>query len=310
MTIIFSLAATFTGSIAWFNTAKSQSIKANEFAIVKTESAVSGISVHNFYGLTPDGSEFGFNPTPDHSIVWDDHEGTDTTGFTMRPYTAAEPHHPVLFLFKVSGGSETIRLKTNSSYLANNEPESTVEVATYSALGTYPNGTIVKVLADETHNNVSTKYEYVVDSNPHFEMKWIQLVADNNPLSSIVMTHYFLFNDEHLLDNNSSTIKTGNIMVEDNEGNKTQEEVDYIPFASSSFTSSNQSNFVTFNNSVPVFSDSIDLYSGNTFGYTHIGIVLDYYAESLEYIYSYFLGHTVLQHNNGLTFKCDWEMEL
>ena len=301
---IFSLAATFSASMAGFATLQKQSYDANSLPIRKTESSISGISVHEFYGLTADKSEFGFNPTAHHTITWNSHSGSDTTGFTMGKYSTDDANHPVLFIFALNGGPETIKFATDSIYLAHREPESSVTVATYADLQTYAEGTIIKVESDENHHNVATKYEY---TNSTFELKWIELTAENNPLSSAIMTHYFLFADDPTDSTGNCQIKTGNLMVDDGEGNKVSQSKTYLPITSSSFTSANQASFVTFNsNWEPSFTDSISVYDGNTTGYTHLGIVLDYYPDSLEYISSYFLGHPLL--NSGLGFVCDWTL--
>ena len=55
---------------------------------------------------------------------------------------------------------------------------------------------------------------------------------------------------------------------------------------------------------------SIELYSGNTADFGHIGIIIDYYAVSIEYIYSYYMGHDALNNLNGVKFTCDWSMKV
>ena len=302
---IFTLLATFSASYAWFTSILKKDANADSFPVRKTESSISSISVHDFYGLTADESEFGFNPTPNHTITWSGHSGEDTVGFAMGKYSLDNPHHPVLFIFAVHGGVENLKLSTTSTYIAKNEPAHTVTVDTYANLGTYADGTIVKVLADETHAGIPTKYQC---NSSEFELVWMELCSDNNPLSSVVMTHYFLFTDDPRDSTGTNQVKTGNLMVDDGTGNVTSQSKTYVPFASSSFTSANQASFVTFdNNWQPTFHDTISLFEGNTTGYTHLGIVLDYFPDSLEYISYYFLGHNLL--NEGLGFVCDWEME-
>ena len=62
------------------------------------------------------------------------------------------------------------------------------------------------------------------------------------------------------------------------------------------------------NQGEPVFTSSINLFQGSTRGYTHLGIIIDYNIDSLEYLYAFFLGHRFL--NAGLGFICDWSMEV
>ena len=303
---VFTLLAAFTASYAWFSSITKQETDADSFPIRKAESSISSISVHDFYGMTADESEFGFNPTANHVISWDSHAGEDTVGFTMGKYSLDDPHHPVLFLFTLNGGAECIKFETDSTYLAQDEPTHTVTVATYSALAeSYAEKTIIKVEADEKHAGVGTKYKY---SSGEFELVWMELSEDNNPLSSVVMTHYFLFTDDPRDSQGDYQVKTGNLMVDDGEGNKVSTSETYVPLTSSSFTSSNRSSFVSFDeNWEPTFNDFAYAFEGNTTGYTHLGIVLDYYADSLEYISYYFLGHNYL--NEGIGFVCDWALE-
>ena len=61
----------------------------------------------------------------------------------------------------------------------------------------------------------------------------------------------------------------------------------YMPIQSSQLANNNRASFVSFNaQGEPVFANSVDLFQGSTRGYSHLGIVIDYYVESLEYLYS------------------------
>ena len=249
---VFTAFVAATSVLAWFSTNKNVN------------------AVHDFYGLTSDESEFGFNPTANHTITWDEHNGSDSGEFTMGSYSLNDPHHPVMFLFAVDGSNERITLKTDSTYLAQIEPSFTETVATYSALSTYAEGTMIEVTADETRYGCKSVYKY---TNSTFELQRVDLLQTNNPLSSIIDSHYVLFEDDPR-DNNS-----------------------------------NRASFVSFNaEGEPVFANSVDLFQGSTRGYSHLGIIIDYYVESLEYLYSFFLGHVFL--NAGLGFDCDWSMEI
>ena len=133
-----------------------------------------------------------------------------------------------------------------------------------------------------------------------------ELSSTENPLSSIVMTHWFLFADDPTDNSGTNKTTTGNLVIDGSTVEKT-----YVPITeanASSTSTSNMDSFVSFTNNQPEFKQQLLAYSGSTAGYQYIGIVLDYYSESLEYIYSYFLGHPLL--NAGLGFKCDWSMEV
>ena len=308
MMCIFSIFVTVTSVLAWFSTNKSANAGHGSFNIAKIDSAVTAITVHDFYGTTADESEFGFNPTPNHTITWDEHNGSDSGSFEMGAYSLTDPHHPVMFLFEVDGTNEIIKLKTDSPYLAKAIPANDYEVASYSTLATYEDDSIIKVLNDETHNNSVTYYRYHTRDSS-FELEWMDLKQENNPLSSIVVSYYLLFEDDPTDSTGSCYTKTGSLMVDAGFGNKTAQTKTYMPVAASDLNDSNSASFVTFNaNGEPVFNKTANLYQGATRGYSHIGIVIDYLPISLEYIYSFYLGHSFL--NAGLGFVCDWSMEV
>lgn len=133
------------------------------------------------------------------------------------------------------------------------------------------------------------------------------LTSDENPLSSIVMTHWFLFTDNPTDNAGTNRTTTGNLVVDGSVVSKT-----YVPITeanASSTATSNMDSFVSFDEHNDFsFKNDLIAFSGNTSGYQCVGIVLDYYSASLEYIYSYFLGSTYL--NSGLGFICDWSMEV
>jgi len=301
MMCVFTACVTATSVLAWFSTNKNVNADHGSFNIAKVDSAVTAITVHDFYGLTSDESEFGFNPTANHTITWDEHNGSDSGEFTMGSYSLNDPHHPVMFLFAVDGSNERITLKTDSTYLAKIEPAFTETVATYSALSTYAEGTMVEVTADETRYGCKSVYKY---TNSEFELQWVDLLQINNPLSSIIDTHYVLFEDDPRDNQGTCRTKSGSLVLDDVSTNRT-----YMPIQSSQLGDNNRASFVSFNaQGEPVFANSVDLFQGSTRGYSHLGIVIDYYVESLEYLYSFFLGHVFL--NAGLGFICDWNMEV
>ena len=298
---VFTACVAATSVLAWFSTNKNVNADRGHFSIAKVDSAVTAITVHDFYGSTQDGNEFGFNPTANHTITWDDHDGSDSGEFIMGSYSLNDPHHPVMFLFEVDGSNERITLKTDSTYLAKIEPAFTESVATYSALSTYAEGTMVEVAADETRHGCKSVYRY---NGSEFELQWVDLLQDNNPLSSIINTHYVLFEDDPTDNQGNTKTKTGNLILDDVSQSRT-----YVPVQTSQLTNEKRASFVSFDNQgEPVFTSSINLFQGSTRGYTHLGIIIDYNIDSLEYLYAFFLGHRFL--NAGLGFICDWSMEV
>ena len=306
MMCVFTACVAATSVLAWFSTNKNVNTNNGSFSIAKVDSAVTAITVHDFYGSTQDESEFGFNPTANHTITWDEHNGSDSGEFEMGAYSLNDVHHPVMFLLAVDGSNEKVILKTDSTYIAKIAPEYTVTVASYSALSTYEAGTMVKVTQDETRHNSESIYRY---NGSEFELQWVNLMQNNNPLSSIIETHYVLFEDDPRDNAGNVTTKTGTLYTTNEFGGQVSQSRTYMPIATSGLTSSNRASFVSFNaQGEPVFNESADLFQGSTKGYSHLGIIIDYYVESLEYLYSFFLGHAYL--NAGLGFICDWSMEV
>ena len=74
------------------------------------------------------------------------------------------------------------------------------------------------------------------------------------------------------------------------------------------------SRFVTANNEDDTcsFSSSATMYASSGESIKHIGIVIDYYPDAIEYIYSTYLGDTTLEdtYEGFLHFWCDWTMEI
>ena len=353
---VFSLFVTVLGAYAWFVAKRTEYAEGDNFPVIKKETAVVGIEVHDFYGMCDDGVTFGFNPVANHSITWSDKTGSDVVGFTMGAYSVDNPHHPVLLLMTVNGTLAHITLKTDYPYIAGTMPGGELGgssvFATYAALNVAANkvegndGKYFEVTHDEhqtasyTENStsyyVTTRYQYH-HSTGEFELVWTSLGQSNNPLSSVIQSNYFLFEDNPT--DNADTYKTQNSYflaegrAEDGVTYYTRSGSagsytytpdpnvssgsdlgynhyvfkSYVPVSSNFSTPT--ATFVSFGNGGnPIYSKEALLFDGDTNGYAYLGIILDYYPTSLEYIYSAYLGHQFL--NNRLTFKCDWSMYL
>lgn len=308
--VLFSLFACFSGCWAWFTAQRSQNSDANDFAVSKIDNGIASIGVYEYYGTTLDGSAYGFKPTADHSIAWSGQTGTDTTGFEMGKFSLGDPHHPVLFLMRLNGSFANVVLKTDYPYLAKAKPsDSAAEYATYSSLastsgkasGYYQvandENQNAYYVEDATNKKVTTQYYYDA-SEDEYTLSWIDLGQQQNPLSSIIESHYVLFSTDPTSSTTTGDLTTGGVTT-----SRT-----YFPIAKS-LVEANRSTFVTFDASGnPIFGKRSTLFDGDVSGYAYLGIFLDYNAEALEHIYSYFLGHPFL--NEGLGFKCDFNMEV
>ena len=352
---IFSLFAALSGVYAWFVSKMNEANDLDIFEVKKVGNGATSIAVHDFYGFAEDGTTYGFNPTANHTITFNENGGTDTGAFTMGTFSLEDTHHPVMFLLGVNGEPVSVNLITNRPYLALPKPGGDCTVfATYSALNVAANkiaandGLYFEVTNDEnqyayyndgnSNHRVTTRYIYHHDSQ-EFEMVWTNLGQLDNALSSVIEAHYVLFSDDptdtsgsHQTVSSSylrtsgvaksgetyytrsgdgtsqspytytvdSSITTGAELGTNHYIQKT-----YVP-VSSNF--GNSASFVSFTNDTPNFEGKATVYAGPTANYTHVGIIIDYDLDSLEFIYSYFLGHNYL--NDGLGFKCDWNMEV
>lgn len=125
---------------------------------------------------------------------------------------------------------------------------------------------------------------------------------ESNPLSSVVEFYSFTYSKTA---SDATSLASRTISVES---------ANYYSLKTSEFvrsgTGANQSSFVQLDNTGDYddFVTEASLFSGNANDYAYLGVVIDYYSESLQYIYSYFMGDQVL--NEDLMFSCDWEMRI
>lgn len=145
----------------------------DHFNVLKTEGAVTGFSVHEFYGVTTDETTWGFNPTPAVSVDFEN-SPSQSSSLAMGKYSLDNPDHPALILFSVDGTYETITAKTESEYLASadatlqatgNPLSSVIESQSITfTLDPKSNGKVTGNLVDETGTTVSRTYMPIVKS--------------------------------------------------------------------------------------------------------------------------------------------------
>ena len=208
---VFSLLCAFMGAFAWFVSKMNEDADADQFAVNKVESAITSVAVHDFYGVCDDGVTLGFNPVANHSITWEEREGSDTVGFTMGTYSVDNPHHPVLLLMEVNGSLANLSLKTEYPYILGTAPTPVqATFATYAALNVAANkvegndGKYFEVTNDEhqtayyteegVNKRVTTRYKYN-HADQSFEFVSTNLGQSDNPLSSVIKSNYVLYSD-------------------------------------------------------------------------------------------------------------------
>lgn len=344
MMTVFSLFACFSGAFAWFLANKSVDNGSDDFEITDLGTEIAHISIHEFYGTSTESGDkyFGFNAVPTSWIDFSDHDHPETVGeatIRLGTYSLEYPHHPVLLLFDVGDGEETIEGVTKSPYLAKEKPGAATLpnsniVATYSALAAKAavatDNEIFEVTNDETQNgeytqggqqkHVKTRYQYH-SATGEFELVWVDLGMDNNPLSSIIQSHYFKFTfdtpytkngNNFVINNSSAAISTHSYTNVNDSGSVINVQnqdgiwINTNDFLGPDDANTNMASFakVTNNGSNVEFNDTAEFFTGSTQGYKYLGIVFDYYPDAVEYLFSYYIGNNYL--SDGLSFKCDW----
>ena len=347
MMTIFSLFACFSGAFAWFLANKNANNDSDSFEISDLGTKISQISIHDFYGTSTESGDkyYGFNAVPSAWIECADPEHPTVIGdatIRLGSYSLDYPHHPALVLFTVGGGEETIEGVTESPYLAKDKPgnatlSSSNIVATYSALAAKAmvatNGEIFEVTNDETQSgvyteggqqkHVKTRYQYN-STTGEFELVWVSLGEEYNPLSSIIQTHSFLFTFDSPFNKNGNTLNDFSVNTSSaaigthsytnvnssgaviNVQNQQGIWLNTNEFLGPNDTNTNMASFVKVidNGGSVQFNETAEFFTGSTVGYKYLGIVFDYYPDAVEYLFAYYIGNDFI--SDGLSFKCDW----
>lgn len=195
-----------------------------------------------------------------------------------------------------------------NSYKFNSSPIATASIQNETAtlpgstiaLGTYmpdsPNhpilmlieitGTSLNIFANTTSDNAI----YITD-NLDNQGKPIVPSGSSNPMSSVVQFYSVGFSKTES-DPTSRASRTSNST---------------ISILKSELSKDNQSSFAQIENGDKTgFEKNITLFDGNVNDYAYMGIVIDYFPESVQYIYSYYMGADV----DALGYICDWGMSL
>lgn len=170
-------------------------------------------------------------------------------------------------------------------------------------------GDYILVTEDMTMGGVSSLYKYV-HATKSFQIVWIDLGINDessrfytNPLSSVCKFSCFEFENDITEEANLSTL---DVYERNNSGNLVKvNDVDCIAINSSEITTQNTVSFADCSDfSNPKYYNEICVYDGNAKDCYYIGVVINYNALALEYIFSNNLGHEALSY--GLKFYCDW----
>ena len=321
---IFSLLTTFTATFAWFISQRNISDQTDDFEIIKVGTMIQEIRFYKYLGTSTEetiGEEkhkyYGFDPTPIGTLDVSNEavQGTAPT-ISLGTFSLMDPHHPLLMIYTLNDNIGSIKARTEYSYLADDKVANPTEtVADHDELeavhvSNLDGGEVYEVTYDEDHGGVTTQYTYN-KANREWVMNYVELKQTDNPLSSVIRTYAFTFDEIPAASNHDIYRYSNSTALPDNAD--THEMRDSTPTATScialdvaDFNDSEAKSFVDIqNNNYAGFEHEIDMFDNTgEESFSYVGIVIDYYSTSIEYISYHFLGHNYL--TDGLQFKCDW----
>ena len=276
---IFSLLTTFTATFAWFISRKNVSDDVDGFPTTVIPGRFLQVSFHTLNSKTITEEEeditFKFNQTAVGTITYnwetDKPVKTGDTSISLNKYNMLDEHQPVLLLFQM--GSEIDTSVNSPVYIkANVNSEMTTH---YLGERSSVDNTPVCKLGDS---------DFVIETVDG---------KDYYGLSSVVQFYTQDFSTAAY-----STWTTGKTTYDFTVGDMDKP----------------VNNFVSIGNALDTseFHPNIEVYnSGSGPKVEYIAVIVDYFPDSIEYIYSTYLGNeTIETYDYDLFFLCDWIMEV
>ena len=286
---IFSLLTVFTSTAAWFDSRRSLDNGGDKFEVQSLSGRLSSITFHHLSSkavnpTTGNANAFTFNSTPAGTITYD--WNADTAAFTptaqgdtsiaLDTYDPLDREKPLLLMFHLDQAYETTGPTIHIDGMTNTPG---FLGARTNAAPAYDLTTAPAIMKTETR----TIDEKEVDINFY----WMSSVTRfyNLTFANDTLSWQYALN---------STYATENSLPLLNDINSRFVTVDNVN-ETSSFSS--RTNFFSSTN-------------GQTI--KNIGLVIDYYPDAIEFIYSTYLGNTTLEnkYDGILHFWCDWTMEV
>ena len=196
--------------------------------------------------------------------------------------------------------NKTYKFSTTAIATASIEGGTATIPASTLALGTYKPETphhpilmLIKISGSTMNISASTlsnTTQYITDKT-YGEGDANIPPQEDNPLSSVIQFHTVGFSS----DENDDTSLNGRTSA------------DTISIKENELQNTNQSSFAVITNGEKTgFRQEITIFEGVVDTYGYVGVVIDYYPESVQFIYSYYMGRAV----DILEYVCDWRMSL
>ena len=282
---IFSLLAVFTSTAAWFDSRRTVQNDGDDFDVQSISGRLSSITFHHLASKdvdtkTGNANAFTFNSTPSGTISYDWDAGSASfvpakegdTSVALETYDPLDREKPLLLMFHLDQVYETSGPAIHIDGMTNTPGFLGARTA---ATPTYQLDEEPAIIKTATVEGETINYYWMSSVTRFYN---IVFPSDTLSWKYALNSNYAESNALPLLqDTNSRFVTVDN----DNE------------------TSS-------FNSRATLFSST----NGQTI--KNIGVVIDYYSDAIDFIYSTFLGNSILEddYEGVLHFWCDWSMEV
>ncbi len=282
----FSTVAVVVSTVAWFTAFRKADNENNNTTIITPTGILDSISLHQLEAFDYTNKKYKFNQTPIGTATVDEQNAIQYEGdFTiaMETYDDLEQHHPILMLIHL-----------NKQYPASEDDDTVVNIYASATTSTY-----FGIEGKDENNNPTG--EPATPIQPGYIEEGGEVVEnpDKNPLSSVVQ-----FWTLPMIDNGKSDVTTElNYHRNDTDSTYDYEMPQLItgtnPYVNESFVKFNGYEF-------DEFVQNRNIYTRSTESVEYIAVIVDYYHEAIEYVYSKYIGYEPL--DDRIFFACDWNM--
>ncbi len=283
----FSLVAVVVSTVAWFTAYRKADNENNNTTIITPTGILDYISLHQLKAYDYVNKKYQFDQTAVGTATVDEQNSIKYDGdFTieMGTYDDLEQHHPILMLIHL-----------NKQYPTSDDDDTVVNIYASANTTTYfgIEGT------DEDGNPTG---EPATPIQPGYIQEGEEVVEnpDKNPLSSVVQ-----FWTLPMIDNSESDVTTElNYHRNDTDSTYDYEMPQLLDDADNHYTNAS---FVKFNGyEFSEFVQNRNIYTRTDEDVEYIAVIVDYYHEAIEYVYSKYIGYEPL--DDRIFFACDWNM--
>lgn len=284
---LFSLIALFTSTLAWFNSVRARQNQADDFGVERVFGKFNKVTFHILVDKEVDVIEannfFQFDKEPVGTITknWNTNEisVSGNTSIILSEYKQFDQEQPLLLLFELTSEIDTAikgPVKINAR-IENNK--------TTGFLG-----------EKKIVNSIQVpRYTFSSDLEDGEESLLLTTInnVDYYPLSSVAKFHVRAFNGDEFDTFKRISTNTYDFTIGDTVA---------------------PGNFVTINSvdESSRFVNEVNLYnSGNNTKVQYVALIIDYYPEAIQTIYTTYLANDYLETVDYiLNYICDWSIEV